>query len=78
MKELFLLSGLGADKRVFDFLDLSDYSIHHVNWIIPIPKESMAQYANRLLPQITSDKPILHWRFIRRNDRVGNRQTYFR
>ena len=59
MKELFLLSGLGADKRVFDFLDLSDYSIHHVNWIIPLPKESMAEYATRLLPQITSDKPVL-------------------
>ena len=59
MKELFLLSGLGADKRVFDFLDLSDFSIHHVDWIIPLPKESMAEYARRLLPQITSDKPVL-------------------
>jgi pimeloyl-ACP methyl ester carboxylesterase len=59
MKELFLLSGLGADKRVFDFLDLSNYSIHHVNWITPFPKESITQYANRLLPQITTDNPIL-------------------
>jgi pimeloyl-ACP methyl ester carboxylesterase len=59
MKELFLLSGLGADKRVFDFLDLSDYSIHHINWIIPLQKESMAGYATRLLPQVTSDKPVL-------------------
>jgi pimeloyl-ACP methyl ester carboxylesterase len=59
MKELFLLSGLGADKRVFDFLDLSDYNIHHVSWIPPLPKESMTAYAFRLLPQITSDKPVL-------------------
>ena len=59
MKELFLFSGLGADKRVFDFLDLSDYSIHHISWIIPLPKESMAEYATRLIPQITSDKPVL-------------------
>jgi pimeloyl-ACP methyl ester carboxylesterase len=59
MKQLFLLSGLGADKRVFDFLDLSDYSMHHINWIIPLPKESMAEYAIRLIPQITSDKPVL-------------------
>jgi len=59
MKELFLFSGLGADKRVFDFLDLSDYNIHHVSWIIPLPKESMAEYATRLIPQITSDKPVL-------------------
>jgi pimeloyl-ACP methyl ester carboxylesterase len=59
MKELFLISGLGADKRVFDFLDLSAYSIHHVNWIPPLPRESMAAYATRLLPQITSHKPVI-------------------
>jgi hypothetical protein len=43
MKQLFLLSGLGADKRVFDFLDFSDYSTHHISWILPLPKESMAE-----------------------------------
>jgi pimeloyl-ACP methyl ester carboxylesterase len=59
MKELFLISGLGADKRVFDFLDLSSYSIHHVNWITPLPSETMAAYATRLLPQITSHQPVL-------------------
>jgi pimeloyl-ACP methyl ester carboxylesterase len=59
MKKLFLLSGLGADKRVFDFLDLSDYTVHHVQWITPIPNESMGDYAQRLLPQITEENPIL-------------------
>lgn len=59
MKKLFLLSGLGADKRVFDFLDLSDYTVHHVQWITPVPRESMGGYAQRLLPQITEEKPIL-------------------
>jgi pimeloyl-ACP methyl ester carboxylesterase len=59
MKKLFLLSGLGADKRVFDFLDLSAYSIYHVIWVKPVTGESMADYAKRLLPQITDDKPVL-------------------
>jgi pimeloyl-ACP methyl ester carboxylesterase len=59
MKELFLLSGLGADKRVFDFLELRNYNVHHVNWITPVPKESLAQYAMRLLPQITRNNSIL-------------------
>lgn len=59
MKELFLLSGLGADKRVFDFLDLSNYNIHHVNWVTPVPEESLAQYSKRLLPQITTNNSIL-------------------
>jgi pimeloyl-ACP methyl ester carboxylesterase len=50
---------LGADKRVFDSLDLNDYIIHHVEWIKPFPKESMGEYAQRLLPQIKSVNPIL-------------------
>lgn len=59
MKELFLFSGLGADKRVFDFLDLNDYTVHHVEWIKPFPKETMGEYAQRLLPQVKSGNPIL-------------------
>src|SRR5688572_29336522 len=59
MKKLFLLSGLGADKRVFDFLDLSAYKLHHIVWIKPVAGESMADYAKRLLPQIANDRPVL-------------------
>ncbi len=59
MKELFLLSGLGADKRVFDFLDLSDYNVHHVVWPRPFAHETLIDYAKRLLPQITMSRPIL-------------------
>ena len=59
MTELFLLSGLGADKRVFDFLDLQHYKIHHITWPPPLPRESLADYAKRILPQITSATPIL-------------------
>ena len=58
MKQLFLFSGLGADKRVFEFLDLSKYSVYHISWIKPLPKELMADYARRLLPQIKTEKPI--------------------
>ncbi len=59
MKELFLLSGLGTDKRIFDFLDLTGYNVHHVIWIKPGVKQSLADYAKMLLPQITKQKPIL-------------------
>lgn len=59
MKELFLLSGLGADQRVFEFLDLSPYHITHVEWIDPLPKESIQAYAKRLLGQIHHPKPTL-------------------
>jgi hypothetical protein len=59
MRELYLLSGLGADKRVFDFIDLSGYKLIHMEWIAPLPNESMSNYAVRLLPQICSTRPML-------------------
>jgi hypothetical protein len=59
MKELYFLSGLGADKRVFDFLDLEGYEINHIQWINPEDNESIEAYARRLLPQIKTSKPVL-------------------
>ena len=59
MREIYLLSGLGADKRIFEFIDLSNFKVKHVDWIEPIDKESIENYSQRLLNQITTDKPIL-------------------
>ena len=59
MKELYLLSGLGADKRVYEFLDLSAYKVHHIDWIPPQPNESIEQYAGRLSEKIGGNAPIL-------------------
>lgn len=59
MKEIYLLSGLGADKRVFEFLDLSNFKVNHVDWIEPTDNETIQSYAQRLLQQITTDRPII-------------------
>jgi len=59
MQEIYLLSGLGADQRVFDYLDLSDYKVNHINWITPLTHESISQYATRLLEQIHTSHPVL-------------------
>lgn len=59
MKDLYLLSGLGADKRVFSYLDLNGYRIHHIEWISPEKKESLPGYARRLTSQIKSPRPVL-------------------
>jgi pimeloyl-ACP methyl ester carboxylesterase len=46
---LYFLSGLGADKRVFQKLKLPDqYSIVHIDWITPEPNEHVTAYAKRL------------------------------
>ena len=59
MKEIYLLSGLGADKRVFEFLDLSNYKLNYIDWIDPLDNESIEDYTSRLLKQITTPRPIL-------------------
>jgi hypothetical protein len=59
MKEIYLLSGLGADKRVFDFVDFSAFKINYVEWIEPLHNETIESYAKRLLTQIHTHKPAL-------------------
>jgi len=59
MKELFLISGLGADKRVFNYLNLSGYNANHIQWIDPHPKESIESYAKRLSTQVNKPNPVL-------------------
>jgi len=58
-KHLVLFSGLGADHRTFQQLDFSDYSVTHIQWMLPETNESIEAYASRLIPQINHDKPIL-------------------
>ncbi|NBW38191.1 MAG: alpha/beta hydrolase [Cytophagia bacterium] len=59
MREVYLISGLGADKRVFDFVDLSGFRINHIEWIPPLHNESIELYAKRLSEQIKTSKPII-------------------
>jgi pimeloyl-ACP methyl ester carboxylesterase len=58
-KNIFLLSGLGADERVFDFLDLGRYNTKCIEWIEPGEDERVESYARRLLDQIDCENPIL-------------------
>lgn len=58
-RNLYLFSGLGADERVFQKLDFSEYTITFIKWIIPERNESIENHASRLLIQIKSEKPIL-------------------
>lgn len=59
MKQIYLLSGLGADKRVFNYLDLKAFHTKHIEWNEPRRKESVETYALQLTSQIASEKPIL-------------------
>jgi pimeloyl-ACP methyl ester carboxylesterase len=56
--KLFLLSGLGADSRVFDFLDLPGIELKPVEWLMPLPKERIADYAGRLSEALKPYEPV--------------------
>ncbi|MCF0050961.1 alpha/beta hydrolase [Dyadobacter sp. LJ53] len=56
---LYFLSGLGADKRVFSKLVLDErFAVHYIDWIKPEKKETIAHYASRLVAQIDTTRPF--------------------
>ncbi|MCW5912299.1 MAG: hypothetical protein KIT62_14610 [Cyclobacteriaceae bacterium] len=56
--KIYLLSGLGADRRIFDSLDLSAFDVQHIEWIRPTINETIESYAARLLSQIKTVNPV--------------------
>ncbi len=60
LKDIYFVSGLGADERVFYALKLEGYRPVHLGWLKPERRESIAAYAQRLSAQIPADdQPIL-------------------
>lgn len=56
---VYFLSGLGADKRVFSKLKLDDrFNVHYIDWIPPKKKEPLHDYALRLTAQMDTTKPF--------------------
>lgn len=58
-KTVYFFSGLGADERVFQFVDLSFCNPIFIKWNLPFENESIELYAFRLLEQIKEANPIL-------------------
>lgn len=56
---MYFISGLGADKRAFSFLDLSFCEPIFIDWIPPLKRESLPAYAARLKEQIKDVNPII-------------------
>lgn len=59
MNTIYIFSGLGVDRRVFDNIDFGNLDIEFVDWIAPIENESLANYAKRISSKITSQNPIM-------------------
>ena len=57
--EVYFLSGLGADKTVFQFLNLDYCKPIFIDWIPPQKSESLPQYALRLKNEFIPDDAFL-------------------
>lgn len=56
---VYFLSGLGADSRVFSKLKLDPrLNVKHIKWIRPRRRESLQHYAFRLKAQIDTTQPF--------------------
>jgi hypothetical protein len=56
---LYFISGLGADKRIFQNLVLPGvFKIYYIEWVAVSEKESMESYCRRLSSQIDQQEPF--------------------
>ncbi len=59
MQNVYFISGLGADRRAFSFLDLSFCNPIFIDWLDALPKETLEQYALRMYQQIPEKDPVI-------------------
>jgi pimeloyl-ACP methyl ester carboxylesterase len=56
-KKVYLISGLGADSRLFKYQYALDYDFQNIEWIRAEKGESLAAYAKRLSAGIDESEP---------------------
>jgi len=59
MRKIYIFSGLGVDKRVFDNIDFSGLNIAFVDWIDPLKNETFESYAKRISKDFESNSILI-------------------
>ncbi len=59
MRPLYIISGFGADKRVFQNIEFGKHETHFIDWKIPHPGESLTAYSKRMMQEIEHPDPVL-------------------
>jgi len=57
--KVYFISGLGADKRAFSFLDLSFCEPAFIEWVPPAKQETLTSYAERLFQCINDEEAVI-------------------
>ncbi|MDG2433277.1 alpha/beta hydrolase [Flavobacterium sp.] len=58
---VYFMPGLAASSAIFERIELSKevFEMHLLEWEIPLPKESLTEYAKRIADKITHEMPVL-------------------
>ncbi len=57
--KVYAIPGMGADRRIFHKISLPrNYELELIDWIEPLPDESLRLYSERLLAQIDTSEPF--------------------
>ena len=56
---IYIISGLGADKRMFQNFSFEGYNVIHIDWIFPLENENLQNYALRISKNIKDENAIL-------------------
>ncbi|MBS1917064.1 MAG: alpha/beta hydrolase [Bacteroidetes bacterium] len=59
MEDIYCISGLGADERIFDKLSIPNAKLHFIKWLTPENNEPIEVYAKRISKQVVSQNPLL-------------------
>ena len=59
MDHLYFISGFGADERVFSKFISKGNEVHFIQWLIPVKKEPLIDYAKRMAAYIHHKDPVL-------------------
>jgi pimeloyl-ACP methyl ester carboxylesterase len=59
LTKVYFISGLGADERVFQRLELPGIEQVHLGWLVPQKKETFESYARRMAERITEPEPVI-------------------
>jgi len=49
MRKVFLIPGLGADARIFQYIDLQGHELVPISWIEPKKQDTLSTYAQKLI-----------------------------
>src|SRR6476661_9023939 len=59
LQHIYCISGLGADERVFEQMQVSNCKLINLPFLKPVKNESLASYAGRMFNLINDTEPIL-------------------